>query len=233
MRIVTSMRSITFARPDGGTCSGFYAEPANPVNAPGLVVIQEWWGVNEQIKGVAEQYAANGFRVLVPDLYRGKLGLDAHEAEHLMKDLNFADAASQDIRGAVLYLKAAGTKVGVAGYCMGGALTLLSAVFVPEVDAAVTWYGFPPIEYVDATKITAPVMGHFATEDAFFPIAMVDTLEQKFTQAGVTHTIHRYHAKHAFANETNVNKPIPIEYDAAAAATAWDRTLEFLRRNLS
>jgi carboxymethylenebutenolidase len=227
------MQSIAITRPDGATCNAFYAEPASPAGAPGLVVIQEWWGINEQIKGVAEQYAAAGFRVVVPDLYRGKLGLDAAEAEHLMKDLNFADAAGQDIRGAVQFLKRTGTKVGVTGYCMGGALTLLAAVFVPEVDAAVTWYGFPPLEYVDASKITAPIMGHFATEDAFFPIAMVDQLEEKFTQAGVTHTIHRYHAKHAFANETNVDKPIPIEYDATAAATAWDRTLEFLRRNLS
>jgi len=227
------MRSVTLTRPDGGTCSALYAEPINPANAPGLVVIQEWWGLNDQIKGVAEQYAAAGFRTLVPDLYRGKVGLDASEAEHLMTGLNFADAASQDIRGAVQYLKSAGTKVGVVGYCMGGALTLLSAVFVPEVDAAVTWYGFPPIEYVDATKIKAPVMGHFATEDAFFPIAMVDVLEEKFKQAGVTHTIHRYHAKHAFGNETNVNKPIPVEYDATAAATALDRTLAFLRHNLA
>ncbi len=229
------MTSIAIARPDSGSCDVFLAEPATPsANGPGLVVIQEWWGVNDQIKGVVNAYAAQGYRVIVPDLYRGKLGLNAEEAEHLMTNLNFADAASQDIRGAIQYLKATGSsKVGVVGYCMGGALTLLSAVFVPEVDAAVTFYGFPPLEYVDASKITAPVMGHFATEDAFFPIAMVDVLEQKLTQAGVTHTIHRYHAQHAFANETNINKPIPIEYDATAAATAWDRTLEFLRLNLA
>jgi len=227
------MTSITIQRPDGGTCNAFSAEPANAAGAPGLVVIQEWWGVNDQIKGVAEKYAAAGFRTVVPDLYRGKLGLDAKEAEHLMTNLNFADAASQDIRGAVQYLKTTGAKVGVSGYCMGGALALLSAVFVPEVDAVVTWYGFPPLEYVDATKIKAPLMGHFATEDAFFPIAMVDTLEEKLTGAGVTHTMHRYHAKHAFANETNVGKPIPIEYDSTAAATAWDRTVAFLRQNLA
>lgn len=76
-------------------------------------------------------------------------------------------------------------------------------------------------------------MGHFATEDAFFPIAMVDALEAKLRQAGVTHTIYRYHAQHAFANETNVNKPIPIEFDATAAAKAWERTLAFLRLHLA
>ncbi len=227
------MKSLTLTRPDGGTCAAYSVEPTHAASpAPGVVLIQEWWGINDQIKGVAEQYASAGFRVLVPDLYRGKLGLDHEEAEHLMKGLNFADAASQDVRAAVLHLKAAGTKVGVSGYCMGGALTLLSAVFVPEVDAAVAWYGFPPIEYVDATRITAPVMGHFATDDAYFPIAMVDTLEEKLRQAGVTHTIHRYHAQHAFANETNVNKPIPIQYDPSAAALAWDRSIAFLNLHL-
>lgn len=226
------MHPLTLTRPDGGTCAAFAADPPNPDTAPGLVLIQEWWGVNDQIKGVAEQYAAAGYRVVVPDLYRGKLGLDAEEAEHLMTALNFADAASQDVRAAVLHLKQPGAKVGVVGYCMGGALTLLTAVFVREVDAAVAWYGFPPLEYIDASRITAPVMGHFATEDAFFPIAMVDTLEEKLQEAGVTHTIHRYQAQHAFANETNVNRPIPIEYDAVAAATAWERTTAFLRQHL-
>jgi carboxymethylenebutenolidase len=228
------MTSIIIRRPDGAECAALAVEPGAPPGAPGLVLIQEWWGINDQIKGVAEQYAAAGFRIVMPDLYRGKVGLDAHEAEHLMTNLNFADAASQDIRGAVQHLKATGsTKVGVCGYCMGGALALLAAVFVPEADAIVTWYGFPPLEYIDASRITAPLMGHFATDDAFFPIAAVDTLESMLAKAGVQHTIHRYHAKHAFANETNIGKPIPIEYDAEAAATANDRTIEFLRRYLA
>jgi carboxymethylenebutenolidase len=228
------MTSITIRRPDGADCTALAVEPAQPTGAPGLVLIQEWWGINDQIKGVADQYAAAGFRVLMPDLYRGKVGLDANEAEHLMANLSFADAASQDIRGAVQHLKATGsTKVGVCGYCMGGALALLAAVLVPEADAIVSWYGFPPLEYINASRITAPVMGHFATEDAFFPITMVDTLEAALANAGVQHTIHRYQAKHAFANETNIDKPIPIEYDASAAALARERTLEFLRRRLA
>jgi hypothetical protein len=99
--------------------------------APGLVVIQEWWGVNDHIKGVADRYAKHGFRVLIPDLYRGKVGLDAKEAEHLMTGLNFGDAAGNDIRGAVQYLKQSSPKVGVTGYCMGGALAILASVFVP------------------------------------------------------------------------------------------------------
>ena len=97
------MSNVTFTRPDGKPCSGYLVEPAGGKTAPGLVVIQEWWGVNDHIKSVADRYAARGFRVLVPDLYRGKVGLDAKEAEHLMGGLNFADAAGQDIRGAVQY----------------------------------------------------------------------------------------------------------------------------------
>ena len=96
---------ITFKRPDGRECSGFYAEPKAGNRAPAVVVIQEWWGLNDQIKGVAQKFAAEGYRALVPDLYRGKVGLDAKEAEHLMTNLNFADAASQDICGAVRHLK--------------------------------------------------------------------------------------------------------------------------------
>src|SRR5204862_6414598 len=130
-------------------------EPASGGHAPGIVISQEWWGLNDQIKGVANRMAETGYRALVPDLYRGKLGLDAKEAEHLMTNLNFADAAGQDVRGAVQYLKTSSAKVGVTGYCMGGALAILASVFVPEVDATVAWYGFPPLEYVDASRITA------------------------------------------------------------------------------
>jgi carboxymethylenebutenolidase len=226
------MPQLTFNRPDGKDCSGFYVEPAGGTHAPGVVIIQEWWGLNDQIKGVAERFAARGYRALVPDLYRGQIGLDAKEAEHLMTNLNFGDAAGQDIRSAVQHLKTSSKKVGVTGFCMGGALTLLSAVFVPEADAAVTWYGFPPLEYIDASKIRAPLMGHFATHDAFFPIEQVDALEQKLQQAGVSYTFHRYDAQHAFANETNVNSPLPLKYDPTAAETAWQRTLTFLDTHL-
>jgi carboxymethylenebutenolidase len=100
---------ISFKRPDGQDAKGYMVDPAQGSSAPGIVVIQEWWGLNDQIKGVADQFAAAGYRVLVPDLYRGKLTLDAAEAEHMMKDLDFGDAAGQDIRGAVQYLKNTGS----------------------------------------------------------------------------------------------------------------------------
>ena len=224
---------ITFKRPDGKDCSAFYAEPAAGSAAPGVVVIQEWWGLNDQIKRVANRLAAAGYRALVPDLYRGKVGLDAKEAEHLMTNLNFGDAATQDIRGAVQHLKQTSAKVGVTGFCMGGALTVLTAVNVPEADAAVSWYGFPPLDYVDATKIKAPLQGHWALDDAFFPIQQVDALEDKLKKANVKYEFHRYKATHAFANDDPHDKALPIVYDAAAAELAWNRMTAFLKQNLA
>jgi len=171
---------------------------------------------------------------LVPDLYRGKSTVEAAEAEHLMTNLNFGDAAGQDVRGAVQYLKARGTKVGVSGYCMGGALTLLAAVHVPEADAGVVFYGYPPLEYIDASKIKMPLLAHWAVDDAPFPIAKVDELEKMLSAAGVNFEFHRYQAMHAFANETQVGAArLPItEYKPEAAATAWDRTLYFWNKQL-
>jgi carboxymethylenebutenolidase len=224
--------TITFTRPDGKTCTGHYVEPASGGKAPGIVVIQEWWGLNDQIKGVADRLSEAGYRVLVPDLYRGKLGLAAKEAEHLMTGLDFADAASQDIRGAVQYLKGSSAKVGVTGFCMGGALTILTSVFVPECDAAVCWYGFPPLDYVDASQIKAPLMGHFATQDAFFPIAQADALDEKLSKAKVAHEFFKYDAAHAFANEKPEDPSVAVRYDAAAADLAWQRTMPFLKTHL-
>jgi carboxymethylenebutenolidase len=229
-------RSIEFKRPDGQTVTGHLAEAAQPLGA--VVVIQEWWGVNEQIRGVAQRFADAGFTALVPDLYRGKSTVEAEEAHHLMSGLNFADAASQDVRGAVQYLKAAklgGGKVGVTGYCMGGALTVLASTMVPEADAAVVWYGLPPLEYVDASKISIPLQAHWATQDGAFPIANVDGLEAKFKEAKVRYEGHRYLAHHAFANENaqGRNRIAITQYDAAWAQMAWDRTMRFFGAALS
>ncbi|HEX2200250.1 MAG TPA: dienelactone hydrolase family protein [Burkholderiales bacterium] len=224
----------SFKRPDGKSVEGYLAEPSGGAAAPGVVVIQEWWGLNEQIRGVADRLAKLGYRALVPDLYRGKSTLDAKEAEHLMGGLNFGEAAGQDVRGAVQHLKSSGSaKAGVTGFCMGGALTLLAAVNVPEADACAAWYGFPPLEYVDASRIKAPLLGHYATEDQFFPIDKVDELEKKLRDAGVKFEFYRYKAKHAFANEqANERKLPPLEYNPQAAEQAWKRTLDFFDRNL-
>src|SRR5439155_19947422 len=116
---------ISFKRPDGQSVQGYLAEPTGG-SGPGVVVIQEWWGLNAQIKGVADRMAAAGYRALVPDLYRGKVTVEAKEAEHLMTNLNFGDAAGQDVRGRVQHLKDRSRTVGVTGLCLGGPPPLLA-----------------------------------------------------------------------------------------------------------
>jgi len=221
--------TVTFKRPDGQTIQGYLAEPEHPSGAAAVVVIQEWWGVNDQIRGVADRLASAGYVALVPDLYRGKSTVEAEEAHHLMSDLNFGDAASQDVRGAVQFLKTRGGKVGVTGFCMGGALTLLATCAAPEIDAAVVWYGCPPLEYIDAAKIHVPLQAHWATQDEFFPIATIDLLQERLREAGVAFDFFRYLARHAFANETAVGPGrIPAtQYDPVWSQQAWDRTFSF------
>ena len=226
--------AINYKRPDGQEVAGYLAEPVQGAKAPAIVVIQEWWGLNDQIRGVADKLAKEGYRALVPDLYRGKVALAANEAEHLMNGLNFGEAAGQDIRGAVQYLKGSGSaKTGVTGFCMGGALTLLSAVNVPEMDAGVVWYGYPPLEYIVASKIKVPLMAHWATHDQAFPIAKVDDLEKMLGAAKVGYEFHRYDCKHAFANETADSKNMDmLKYDPVAAELAWGRTMAFFAKHL-
>jgi carboxymethylenebutenolidase len=154
-----------------------------------------------------------------------------------MEGLDFGDAAGNDVRGAVAFLKARAIgsgKVGVTGYCMGGALTILSLMSAPEADAGVAWYGLPPLDYVDAAKIRRPLMGHWATQDGAFPIANVDALEAKLRDAGVRYEGHRYLAHHAFANETAVGpgRIAVTQYDPVWAQLAWDRTMRFFGTHL-
>ena len=227
---------VEFKRPDGQVATGWLAEAPNAVAA--VVVIQEWWGLNDQIRGVAERLASAGFSALVPDLYKGKSTVEAEEAHHLMTGLDFADAAANDVRGAVQFLKARSIgngKVGVTGYCMGGALTVLALTMAPEVDAGVVWYGLPPLEYVDASKIGArPVLAHWALQDQAFAIDKVDALEARLLEAKVRYEGHRYLAQHGFANETALGpRRIPItQYDPVWAQQAWDRTMRFFGQQL-
>jgi carboxymethylenebutenolidase len=225
-------KTVSFNRPDGQSVSGYLAEPRQSARASSIVVIQEWWGLNDQIRHVADRLALAGYVALVPDLYRGKSTVEAEEAHHLMTGLNFGDAAAQDIRGAVQFLKARGGKVGVTGFCMGGALTLLALCAAPEIDAGVVWYGCPPLEYIDASKIKVPVQGHWATQDEFFPVATIDELENKLRAADVNFDFHRYLAYHGFSNETAVGPGrIPqTQYDPVWSQQAWDRAFRFFGR---
>jgi carboxymethylenebutenolidase len=225
---------VSLRRPDGKELQGYLATPEQSGNAPGVVVIQEWWGLNEQIRNVADRLARCGYRALVPDLYRGKITAEEQEAHHLMDSLNFGDAASQDIAGAVTYLQQGSGKVAICGFCMGGALALLSLCQNSELAAGVIWYGLPPLEYIDAARIKVPVLGHWATQDAFFAIKNVDALEARFRGAGVQARFHRYLAHHAFANETAVGpgRIAGTQFDPVWAQLAWDRSLTFLARVL-
>ena len=225
---------VTFSRPDGQQLQGYLAKPEKPEGAPAIVVIQEWWGLNDQIRGVADRLAAAGYLALVPDLYRGKSTVEEEEAHHLMSALDFGDAATQDVRGAVQYLKQQADKVAVTGYCMGGALTLLALCNIPEVAAGAVWYGFPPLDYIDASKIKVPVLGQWALQDEFFPAETVDALEKKLNEAKVDVEFHRYLAHHAFANETAVGpgRIAKTQYDPVWAQQAWDRMLTFFGRTL-
>jgi carboxymethylenebutenolidase len=225
---------VTFARPDGQEVQGYLAKPAKLEGAPAIVVIQEWWGLNDQIRGVADRLAQAGYIALVPDLYRGKMTVEQEEAHHLMDGLDFGDAINQDIRGAVQYLKRQSRKVAVTGFCMGGALTLLAVSQLSDLSAGVVWYGSPPLDYIDASNIKVPLQAHWATQDAFFPIETIDELEKKLAGANVNYESYRYLAHHAFANETAVGRGrIPgTQFDPVWAQAAWDRTLTFLARTL-
>lgn len=226
--------TVTFTRPDGQELQGYLAKPEKLEGAPAIVVIQEWWGLNDQIRGVADRLAQAGYLALVPDLYRGKLTVEEEEAHHLMDGLNFADAASQDIAGAVAYLGQQAGKVAVMGFCMGGALALLASGMAPGIAATVTFYGFPPLDYINASNFNGPVLGHWATQDAFFAIATVDALEAKLRDAKLDVSFYRYQAHHAFANEDAVGpgRLAATQYDSVWSQLAWDRTLTFLGRTL-
>jgi carboxymethylenebutenolidase len=218
---------ITFDRPDGGTCAGYLATPAAGPGTPAMVVIQEWWGLNPQIRGIADRLAAAGYTSLVPDLYRGKLATSSDEASHMMSNLNFLDAADQDVRGAVRRLKVASPKVAVGGFCMGGALTIISAVRVPEMDAGVCFYGIPPKAVADPAELTKPMLFHFATQDDWCTPTAVADLETSLGRSNAEWELHRYEAQHAFMNEAR-----PEVYDASAAKLAWERTLGFLKKQI-
>jgi carboxymethylenebutenolidase len=215
---------IEFARPDGGRTKGYLANAGN--GRTGIVVIQEWWGLNDQICGVADRFARAGYNALAPDLYKGRLTAAPDEANHLMTGLDFPDATQQDLRGAALHLKGSSGKVAALGFCMGGALTVAASVHIPEIAAGVCFYGIPPKEFADPAKIKTPFQGHFANQDDWCTPAAVDALESAMKAAGAAPEIYRYNAAHAFFNERSA------AYDLASANQAWERTTAFLEKRL-
>ena len=149
------------------------------------------------------------------------------EANHLMSGLDFPGATHQDLRGAARYLQGIGGNVAVMGFCMGGALTIASAVHVPEVKLGVCFYGIPPKEFADPANITMPLQCHFANQDDWCTPEAVNELEATLTAAGANAEIHRYDAAHGFFNETS-----EAAYHAASANLAWQRMSDYLAANL-
>lgn len=217
---------ISFNRADGSAAQGYLASREGATS--GIVVIQEWWGMNDQIKGVADRFAAAGYKALTPDLYEGRVTQDPDEANHMMTGLDWVGATEQDVAGALAYLKGDGgcETAAVMGFCMGGALTVIAGVKLADCDAAVCYYGIPPVEAADPAHMKVPFQGHFASRDDWCTPEAADGLEAALKSSGVPYEMHRYEGEHAFFNET-----VP-PYDAAAAALSWDRTLDFLSRHL-
>ncbi len=224
--------TIEYRRPDGKPAPGYLAATAD-AGAPGVVMIEEWWGLDNRIKETADRLASHGFNVLVPDLYRGRSAATGDEANHLMQGLDFADAATQDVAGAANYLREGGSKrVGVMGFCMGGALAMLAAMHGKQFDAASVWYGYPPPEAGDPASIGIPLQGHWARNDSFFKIEGVDELERRLTASGRPPEFHRYEAQHGFYNTGQPGEGGLGHHHPEHAETAWRRTVEFFDRTL-
>ncbi len=219
--------NIGFRRPDGKEATGYLAK-AGPANAPGVVVIQEWWGLQDQIKGMCDRFALAGYDALAPDLYAGTVVPyhDRDAAGKEMGSLNFLDATDNTVRGAAQLLQKSGAKVGLTGFCLGGAVTIIGACRIPELSAAVCFYGIPPESVAKPADIKVPLQAHFANQDDWCTPATVDAFEAALKAAGKSAEVFRYDASHAFVNEQR------DVYDRAAAELAWGRTLKFWATHL-
>jgi carboxymethylenebutenolidase len=218
---------------NGATAHGYLALPESG-GGPGVVVIQEWWGLTSHIADVTDRLAAQGFVALAPDLFGGTTTHDADEAGELMKQLPVARAA-RDLAGAVDYLlghdAVTGEKVGAVGFCMGGGFVLLLAAQQGDkIGAAVPFYGVLGEDFPSFDNLTAPLLGHFGELDEMAPPDSVRylaaTIEQ---QSGVKPDLRIYPAGHAFFNDENLLGT----YDPEQAAIAWDATVDFLRTHLT
>lgn len=226
--------TVSFAS-NGDTASGYLALPPSG-SGPGVIVIQEWWGLNPGIKEMADRVAAAGFVALVPDLYHGELAEhdEVDKAAHLMGALP-ADRAARDMSGAIDFLQThdavTGQGIGVVGFCMGGMLTFLLAASRPDaVKAAVPFYGFPQGDGLpDFSRISAVIRGHMAENDDFFPPTAAAALEGELRAVGVNATLTVYPGTgHAFMGPHNTFGTL----DESLAAQLWPQTMAFLHEQL-
>jgi carboxymethylenebutenolidase len=204
---------------------------AHAGTGPGLIVVQEWWGLVDHIKQLADRFAAEGFIALAPDLYHGKQTKSPDEAGKLLMALNIAEAAT-DLRGAADYLLALPSvrpkKVGAVGFCMGGQLALFAAQEHPDrISAAVNFYGIHPKVPIDPAKLRVPVLAHFGRGDQSVKEADARALAARYQAAEASFEAHFYDAGHAFFNDAR-----PQVFDQPSADLAWQRTLDFLRAQL-
>jgi carboxymethylenebutenolidase len=215
---------------NGNTTHGYLATSASG-KGPGVIVIQEWWGLVPHLKDICDRFAGEGFVALAPDLYHGEIAKSPDEAGKMMMAMRI-DQAEKDLRGAASYLlkldSTAGNKVGTIGFCMGGALSLYAATKNPQVGACVVFYGGHPNVNPDLPNLHAPVLGIYAERDGFVTPQLVHDLEGQLKNLGKSAEMHIYPGvDHAFFNDQR--KEV---FNAAAATDAWKRTVGFFRTNL-
>lgn len=213
---------------NGGKTAGYLATPKSG-KGPGVLVIQEWWGLVGHIKNVCDRFAAEGFSALAPDLYHGKTADEPDAAGKLFMALNI-EQAEKDLRGAAKHLAghSSTAKLGAVGFCMGGQLALFAGTVNPSVGAVVDFYGIHPNVKPDYKKLAGPVLGLFAEKDAFVTPQTAKEVDAAIKKAGKQSEIHIYPGvDHAFFNDERADV-----YNKAAADDAWRRTLTFFRQHL-
>ena len=218
---------------NGGQAHGYLSLPPSG-HGPGVILIQEWWGLTDHIVDVANRLAAEGFVVLAPDLYGGRTAHDSDQAGALMSSLP-VDQAAKDLSGAVDFLlgheAVTSTKVGAVGFCMGGGFVLmLAAQQGDRIAAAVPFYGVGPAVPDSYVGLTAAVQGHYGEQDGFYPVEQARAQEQQIRdESGAEVQFFYYPAGHAFHND----KDAMGTYDAENATLAWRRTVEFLHTKIA
>lgn len=216
---------------NGGSSAGYLATPASG-KGPGVIAIQEWWGLVPHIKSVCDRFAAAGLVALAPDLYHGQSTTSPDEAGRLMMALRI-DQAEKDLQGAVKYLlghkATVGKKVGMVGFCMGGQLSLYAASKNPNIGACVDFYGIHPNVKPDFATLKAPVLGFFGEQDEFVTPDVVKKLEQQLTTAGKKADFTIFPGVgHAFFNDSR-----PEVYNREIAEKCWKKMLDFFKQNLT
>jgi carboxymethylenebutenolidase len=213
---------------NGTTTAGYLATPASG-KGPGIIVIQEWWGLVPHIKNVCDRFAGEGFTALAPDMFHGKTANEPDGAGKLFMALNIAQA-EKDLRSTATYLTghSSTAKLGAVGFCMGGQLALFAATLNPSVGATVNFYGIHPNVKPDYTRLSGPVLGLFAEKDGFVTPQVAREVDAAIKAAGKQSDIHVYPGvDHGFFNDER-----PDVHNKAAADDAWRRTLAFFRQHV-